>query len=164
MKNSLHSWVRTLKVTWDLGARGLSDCVEGSWRDWNHARLASAGWRRPWISASNRKKLLQGYFLYLFWSALPSLLHFPFICFLSLSFLGLFFATLIRIIAPILIAEGLLQYQSEISLRELPYETQTHFVTSLQAGRFCFLRATRTEVKTHAVYCENPMKCINTLW
>jgi hypothetical protein len=33
--------------TWDLGARGLSGCVEGSWRDWNHARkyprLASAG-------------------------------------------------------------------------------------------------------------------------
>jgi hypothetical protein len=32
-----------LKDKWDLGARGirargLSDCVEGSWRDWNHAR------------------------------------------------------------------------------------------------------------------------------
>jgi hypothetical protein len=23
----------TLKDTWDLGARGLSDCVEGSWRE-----------------------------------------------------------------------------------------------------------------------------------
>jgi hypothetical protein len=33
----------TLKDTWDLGARGirargLSDCVESSWRDRNHAR------------------------------------------------------------------------------------------------------------------------------
>jgi hypothetical protein len=39
MKNSVHSWVHILKDTWDLGARGirargLSDCVEGSWRDW----------------------------------------------------------------------------------------------------------------------------------
>jgi hypothetical protein len=36
-----------LKDTWDLGARGLSDCVEGSWRDRNYSRkyprLASAG-------------------------------------------------------------------------------------------------------------------------
>jgi hypothetical protein len=24
--------------TQDLGARGLHDCVESSWRDWNHAR------------------------------------------------------------------------------------------------------------------------------
>jgi hypothetical protein len=33
MKNSVHSSVHTLKDTWDLGARGLSDCVEGNWRD-----------------------------------------------------------------------------------------------------------------------------------
>jgi hypothetical protein len=26
-------YIRTLKDTWNLGARGLSDCVEGSWRD-----------------------------------------------------------------------------------------------------------------------------------
>jgi hypothetical protein len=25
--------VHILKATWDLRARGLSDCVEGSWRD-----------------------------------------------------------------------------------------------------------------------------------
>jgi hypothetical protein len=63
MKNSVDSWVHTLKDTWDLGARGirargLSDCVEGSWRDWDHARkyprLTWAGWRRPWISAYER--------------------------------------------------------------------------------------------------------------
>jgi hypothetical protein len=61
MKNSVYGWVYTLKDTWDLEARGirasgLSDCVEGSWRDWNHAtkyaRLASTGCRRPMISAS----------------------------------------------------------------------------------------------------------------
>jgi hypothetical protein len=33
MKNSVYSEVHTLKDTWDLGARGLSDYVEGSWRD-----------------------------------------------------------------------------------------------------------------------------------
>jgi hypothetical protein len=38
MKDSVHSSICTLKDTWDLGARGirvtgLSDCVEGSWRD-----------------------------------------------------------------------------------------------------------------------------------
>jgi hypothetical protein len=33
LKNSVHIWVQALKYTWDLGARGLSDCVEGSWRD-----------------------------------------------------------------------------------------------------------------------------------
>jgi hypothetical protein len=43
MKNSIHSRVHTLKHTWDLGARGvrargLSDCVEGSWRDRNRTR------------------------------------------------------------------------------------------------------------------------------
>jgi hypothetical protein len=27
-----------LKNTWDLEARGLSDCDEVSWRDWNHAK------------------------------------------------------------------------------------------------------------------------------
>jgi hypothetical protein len=74
-KSSVHSWVHT--DTWDLGARGLSDCVEGSWRDWNHARkyprLVWAEWRRPWISASDRNKLLQ-WFFYLFPSALPVLL------------------------------------------------------------------------------------------
>jgi hypothetical protein len=42
-KNSDHRWVRALKDTWDLGARGirargLSGCVEDSRRDWNHAR------------------------------------------------------------------------------------------------------------------------------
>jgi hypothetical protein len=38
MKNCVLSYVHTLKDTWDLGARGirargLSDFVEGSWRD-----------------------------------------------------------------------------------------------------------------------------------
>jgi hypothetical protein len=33
MKYSIHSSVHTLKRLWDLGARGLSDCAEGSWRD-----------------------------------------------------------------------------------------------------------------------------------
>jgi hypothetical protein len=59
MKNSVHSWVHTFKETWHLGARGmwgrgLSDCVEGSCKEWNHARcprLAWAGWRRHSISA-----------------------------------------------------------------------------------------------------------------
>jgi hypothetical protein len=32
-ENAVHSRVYDLKDTWDLAARGLSDCVEGSWRD-----------------------------------------------------------------------------------------------------------------------------------
>jgi hypothetical protein len=48
MKESVHSSVHALiKDTWNLGARELSECVEGSWRDWNHARkyptVVSAG-------------------------------------------------------------------------------------------------------------------------
>jgi hypothetical protein len=52
------------------GKRELSDCVEGSRRDWNHARkylrLVWAGWRRPWISASDRKKFQQCFFLFIY--------------------------------------------------------------------------------------------------
>jgi hypothetical protein len=33
MKNSVHNWMHTLKDAWDLGARGISDCVESNWRD-----------------------------------------------------------------------------------------------------------------------------------
>jgi hypothetical protein len=38
MKNCVHSRIHILKNTWDfrargIGAKGLSDCVEGSWRD-----------------------------------------------------------------------------------------------------------------------------------
>jgi lipoate synthase len=34
MKNySVLTAVNTLDDAWDLGARALSDCVEGSWRD-----------------------------------------------------------------------------------------------------------------------------------
>jgi hypothetical protein len=44
----------------EIRTRGLSDCVEGSLRHWNHARkylrLAWAGWRKPWMSASERCK------------------------------------------------------------------------------------------------------------
>jgi hypothetical protein len=50
------SYLSTCFKNKDIGARGLSDCVEG--RDWNrprkYARLALAGWRRPWISTSDR--------------------------------------------------------------------------------------------------------------
>jgi hypothetical protein len=79
MKNSVHSWVHSLEGTWDFGARELSDCVQGSWRDWNHARkrprLVSAGWKRPWISASDKGT---NYYSDIFY-----LLNFQFICFLS---------------------------------------------------------------------------------
>jgi hypothetical protein len=77
--DSVHSWAHTLKDTWDLGARGLSECVEGSWRDWHHARKhprwAWARWRRPWISASDRgRNLLEWYILikskYKYWCSL----------------------------------------------------------------------------------------------
>jgi hypothetical protein len=37
MNNSVQSW----KDASDSGARGLSDCVEGRWRDSNHARKCS---------------------------------------------------------------------------------------------------------------------------
>jgi hypothetical protein len=44
MKNSVRRWVHALKDIMDLGTRGirareLSDCVEGTWRDWNHTRI-----------------------------------------------------------------------------------------------------------------------------
>jgi hypothetical protein len=73
IKNSVHSWVhsRNLKDTWELGERGLSDCAEGRWRDWNHARkypkLAWAGWRRPWILVSGRGRNCSDIFIYLHW-------------------------------------------------------------------------------------------------
>jgi hypothetical protein len=71
VRNSVHSWLHTFKDSLESGARwirarGLWDCVEGSCRDWNYARkyprLAWAGWKRPWILASDRKKLLRWYF------------------------------------------------------------------------------------------------------
>jgi hypothetical protein len=56
MKNCVHSWVHTLGDVWHSGTRRISDCVQDSWRNWNHARkyprLDWAGWRRPWISTS----------------------------------------------------------------------------------------------------------------
>jgi hypothetical protein len=61
--------------TWDLGARGirtrgLSDCVEGSWRDWNHARKypkIGLSWMKETLDFSfwQGKKLQLGYiFIY----------------------------------------------------------------------------------------------------
>jgi hypothetical protein len=91
MKNSVHIWVHTLKDIRDLGARVLWECVEGSWRDWYHARkyprLASAGWRRPWISVSCLFIVFKEEFysntFYFFSSALTIWLNDTFICFLS---------------------------------------------------------------------------------
>jgi hypothetical protein len=101
IKNFVHSWIHTLKDTWDLGARGLSDCVEGIWRDWNqprkYPRLAWAGWRRPWISAWQEQIAAEISF-YLFSSALSILLNSPFICFLIFYVLGPSVASLIQII------------------------------------------------------------------
>jgi hypothetical protein len=75
MKNSAYSWVhtRTLKGTWYLGARRirareLSGCVEGSWRDWNHARkyprLTWAEWKL-WFQLLIKKEM-QWYIILLF--------------------------------------------------------------------------------------------------
>jgi hypothetical protein len=47
MKNSVHSWVRTSKDIRDLGARGLSDCLEASWRDSETAREIVQDWLNP---------------------------------------------------------------------------------------------------------------------
>lgn len=43
-ENYVHSWVYSLKDTWNTEAReirvrGLSGCFKGSWRDWNCTRL-----------------------------------------------------------------------------------------------------------------------------
>jgi hypothetical protein len=80
MKNHVPSSVYTVKDTWDLGptgirARGLSDCVEGSWRDCKNARKIfkiGLSWMKETLDFSfcQRNKLLQRYF-YLFSSALP---------------------------------------------------------------------------------------------
>jgi hypothetical protein len=51
--------------------------------------LASAGWRKPWISASDRGiNCCSDIFFYLFSSALPILINFTFICFQSFFFLS----------------------------------------------------------------------------
>jgi hypothetical protein len=101
MENSAHSWVHTLKDTRDLGARGLSGCVRGSWRDWNHARKyrkTGFSWMKETLDFSlwQRKKLQHDFFFYLFSSKLGILLNFSFICFLRFfCLLGLSFASLI---------------------------------------------------------------------
>jgi hypothetical protein len=84
IKHSVRTWVHTLKYTWTLGARGISDCVEDSWRDWNHAKKISKiglSWMKETLDFSlwQKKKLLS--------PAMPMLLYFPFICFLCFVFL-----------------------------------------------------------------------------
>jgi hypothetical protein len=76
MKNAVHSRVHTSKDRWDLGrrrirSRGLSDCVEGSWRDWHHARkyLGLAwSWMKETLDFSSwqRNKFLQRWYFFLF--------------------------------------------------------------------------------------------------
>jgi hypothetical protein len=61
-------------------SKRLSNCAEDSCRDWNHTRkyprLASAGWRTPWISASDTERnCCSEVFFYLFSSASPILLN-----------------------------------------------------------------------------------------
>jgi hypothetical protein len=103
IKNCVRSWVHTSKDTWDLGARGiraggLSDYIKDSWRDRNHTRkyprLASAGWRRPWISVSHRGRNCCSDIFYLFLSALAILFNFT--LFSKFFVLGLPLASLIR--------------------------------------------------------------------
>jgi hypothetical protein len=83
MKKLCSQLSTALKDIWNLGtrgirARGLSDCILGSYRDWNHARrhqrLASAGWRSS-NSASDRGKIAAVIF---FTSALLDIMKFVF--------------------------------------------------------------------------------------
>jgi hypothetical protein len=57
------------KDAWDLGARGLSDCAGGQLerlKPCNIVRLASAGRRRPSISASDRgRNCCSDFFLFM---------------------------------------------------------------------------------------------------
>jgi hypothetical protein len=78
--------ITSFKSKWDLAARGvrareISDCVEGSWRDFNHERkyprLASI-WTKE-----TEEEIAAVICFYLFPSTLTVLLNLPFICFLS---------------------------------------------------------------------------------
>jgi hypothetical protein len=64
MKNSVHSWVHTLKR--HMGFRSKRT-FRRCW-DWNHARkyprTAWAGWRRPWILAADRGRNDCSYIFY----------------------------------------------------------------------------------------------------
>lgn len=42
-KSSLHTRVHTLKRTWNSGARRFWKCVQGSWKNSNHARKSNIG-------------------------------------------------------------------------------------------------------------------------
>jgi hypothetical protein len=115
-KSSVHSWIPTLKDTQDLGARGLSDCVEGSWRDWNHAKKISKigfSWMKETLAFSfwQRKKMLQWYFVFIFIST-TWIIKFS-IRFLSfpVSLLALSFASLVRIISYL----GVVAWQKKLS-------------------------------------------------
>jgi hypothetical protein len=77
MKHSVHSWARTLKDARDLGARGLWDCVEGSWREWNHAR------KYPTIGLSSVKETLD----FTFWQEEISAVIFFLFIFISTTYI-----------------------------------------------------------------------------
>jgi hypothetical protein len=90
---------------WHLGARGLSDCVGGSWRDKLHKKI-SQDWLEldegdPRFQLLTEEEIAAVIFFYLFSSALPILLNLPLICFQSFLggeevLLGLSFASLIQ--------------------------------------------------------------------
>jgi hypothetical protein len=119
MNISVRSWVHILKDTWNLDAKGLSDCVEGSRRDWNHARkyprLAWAGWRRPGFQLLAEEEIAVVILcLFIFISATSVIKFYIFFlfCLLELSF-----ASLIRMTTRpklIGISEGLLYTVSEM--------------------------------------------------
>jgi hypothetical protein len=65
----------TAEYIWDLDARGLSEIVEGRFRDWNHTKNLGLMNKTLDFSYWQRKKYLQWYFfIYLLSSALPILL------------------------------------------------------------------------------------------
>jgi hypothetical protein len=93
-------FVKCSSIACDLGTRWPSDCVEGSWRDWNHARKYS-DWLEldggdPSFLILTEKEIAVVIYFILFSSSLHILLYLPFIC--CLSFLRLSFALLIRVI------------------------------------------------------------------
>jgi hypothetical protein len=118
----------SLKDTWDLGARGLSDCVEGQLERLKPRKKISQDWLQldegdHGFQLMTEEDIVAVIFLYFSSSPLPMSLNFPFIFFLSHS---LSFRATFRFINPdcrlipmtsstlpsqlLRISEGLLKY------------------------------------------------------
>jgi hypothetical protein len=145
MENVVHSWIHAPKDTWDLGASGLSECVEGCWRDWNHAKKKQI---QDWLELNGDPGLqfLTGekiaaviFFIYFYQHYQQYIIQFSIYLFsYFFCLLGLSFASLIRMISTpklIRIREGLLYfYQFQLLVLKLIY----FFVASIAPVPRCY--------------------------